>query len=218
MAEDFQQRKILQSNEKVLLPKVLHQQVDISQNANFCGQQFPSHGEGEVLAARPENDTVCRGCRVASDLNHKVANHHIDNKMKKFTSGLLLAASCLTAPAYAIDFWHSNTVWAGQGQCSAVFTFDSGLGNIEKLQVSVSAVNKSGKKVASGALQVPQFGQSSETRYAEAFLEGEDLCEEGLVILVNKATAIVDGKRMDLLKSKILVARNFNPYKIKTDK
>lgn len=135
--------------------------------------------------------------------------------MKKFTSGLLLAASCLTAPAYAIDFWHSNTVWAGQGQCSAIFTFDSGMEDVTKLQVLVSAVNKSGKKVASGSLQIAQFGQSSAARYADAFLEGEEFCDDDLVIVVNKATAIVDGNRVDLLKSKILATRDFKPYQIK---
>lgn len=138
--------------------------------------------------------------------------------MKKITSGLLLVTSCLAAPAHAVDLWHSNTAWAGQGQCSAVFTFDSGLEDIKKLQVSVSATNRSGKRVASGVLEVPQFGQSSATRYAEAYLEGEDLCEDDLTITVTKASAMIDGKRTDLVKSRILVARDFNPYKIKIPK
>ena len=87
--------------------------------------------------------------------------------------------------------------------------------DVTKLQVLVSAVNKSGKKVASGALQVPQLGQSAATRYAEAFLEGEEFCDDDLVIVVNKAAAIVDGKRIDLLKSKNIAIRDFKPYQIK---
>lgn len=122
--------------------------------------------------------------------------------------------SSLAAPVHAVDLWHSNTVWAGQGQCSAVFTFDSGLEDIKKLQVSVSATNRSGKRVASGVLEVPQFGQSSATRYAEAYLEGEDLCEDDLTITVTKASAIIDGKRTDLVKSRILSDRKFRPYQI----
>ena len=98
--------------------------------------------------------------------------------MKRFTSGLLVVTSCLAAPAYAVDFWHSSTVWAGQGQCSATFSFDSGMEEIKNLQVTVSAVNKAGKKVASGVLEIPQFGQSSADRYADAFLEGEEICAE----------------------------------------
>ena len=138
--------------------------------------------------------------------------------MKRFTSGLLVVTSCLAAPAYAVDFWHSSTVWAGQGQCSAVFSFDSGMEEIKNLQVTVAAINKAGKKVASGVLEIPQFGQSSADRYADAFLEGEEICADDLTIVVNKAIATVDGKRTDLLKSKILSARDFKPFKIRVGK
>lgn len=138
--------------------------------------------------------------------------------MKLFAFVLLVATSCLTAPAYAVDFWHSSTVWAGQGQCSAVFSFDSVMDEIANLQVSVTAVNKTGKKVASGVLEIPQFGQSSSDRYADAFLEGEEICADDLTIVVNKATAIVGGKRTDLLKSKTISARNFKPFKIRVGK
>lgn len=138
--------------------------------------------------------------------------------MKRFSSGLLIGMTCLTAPAYAVDFWHSSTVWAGQGQCSAVFSFDSGMEEIKNLQVSLAAVNKAGKKVASGVLEIPQFGQSSADRYADAFLEGEEICADDLTIVVSKATAIVDGKRTDLLKSKALSARDFKPFKIRVGK
>ena len=138
--------------------------------------------------------------------------------MKRFTSGLLIVTSCFAAPAYAVDFWHSSTVWAGQGQCSAVFSFDSGMEEIKNLQVTVAAVNKAGKKVASGVLEIQQFGQSSADRYADAFLEGEEICADDLTIVVNKATAIVDGKRTDLLKSKALSARDFKPFRIRVGK
>ena len=138
--------------------------------------------------------------------------------MKRYTFAALIITSCLTVPAHAVEFWHSSTVWAGQGQCSAAFSFDSGMEEIRNLQVSVSAVNKAGKKVASGVLEIPQFGQSSANRYADAFLEGEEICADDLTILVNKATAIVDGKRTDLIKSKALTARDFKPFKIRVGK
>ena len=138
--------------------------------------------------------------------------------MKRFTSSVLVITSCLTTPAYAVDFWHSSTVWAGQGQCSAVFSFDNGMEEIKNLQVSVTATNKAGKKVSSGVLEIRQFGQSNADRYADAFLEGEEICADDLTIVVNKATAIVNGKRTDLLKSKALTARNFKPFKIRVEK
>lgn len=138
--------------------------------------------------------------------------------MKRFTSGLLMVASCLAAPAYAVDFWHSSTVWAGQGQCSAVFSFDSETEEITDLQVTVAVVNKAGEKVSSGVLEIQQFGQSSADRYADAFLEGEEICADDLTIVVNKATAIVDGKHIDLLKSEALSSRDFKPFKIRVGK
>ena len=138
--------------------------------------------------------------------------------MNRFSFGLLAGISCLAMKAQAVDFWHSSTVWAGRGQCSANFTFDSELQEIKNLQVTVSAVNKAGKKVASDVLEVQQFGQSSADRYADAFFEGEEICAEDLVIVVNKATAIVDGKRTDLLKSKAITVRDFKPFKIRIEK
>lgn len=138
--------------------------------------------------------------------------------MKRFAPGLLVILSGLAAQAHAVDFWHSNTVWAGQGQCSAVFSFDSGMEEIQNLQVSVTVLNKASKRVASGVLEIPRFGQSAADRYADAFLENEELCSDDLVIVVNKATAAVDGKRTDLLKSKALVIRDFKPFKIRLGK
>lgn len=118
-------------------------------------------------------------------------------------------------PAYAVDFWHSSTTWINHGQCSAEFTFDGGgWEEIQNLRVSVTAINQAGKKVASGVLEIEQFGNSSADRYAKAFIEGEELCEEKLAIVVNKATAIIDGKRIDLMKTKSLTSRDFKPFKI----
>lgn len=138
--------------------------------------------------------------------------------MKRRALALLAVAPFFAAPAYAVDFWHSNTVWAGHGQCAAVFTFDSGLEEIRNLQVSVSAVDKSGKKIASGVLEIKRFGQSTADRYSEAFLEGEEICADDLTIVVTKATATVAGKRTDLLKGKSLSPRDFKPFKLRIGK
>ena len=138
--------------------------------------------------------------------------------MKHSALALLFIASSLTIPAHAVEFWHSSTVWAGQGQCSAVFSFDSGMEEIKNLQVTVSAVNKSGKRVASSMLKVQDFGQSSADRYADAFFEGEEICADDLTIVVNKATAVVNGQRTDLLKTKAISARDFKPFKIRVVK
>ena len=138
--------------------------------------------------------------------------------MKQLLSSLLVISFCGTAPAYALEFWHSNTVWANQGQCSAVFSFDSGMEEITNLQVWVSALNKTGKKVASGVLEIPQLGQSEADRYANAFLEGEEVCGSDLTIVVNKATALIGGQPTDLLKSTALSVRDFKPFTIRLGK
>jgi len=126
--------------------------------------------------------------------------------------------ACLASPAYAIDFWHSSTVWAGQGQCSATFSFDSGLEPIEALEILVTVIDKSGKKVESGELAIQEFGQSSADRYADAHMESAAICADDLTIVVNKATALIDGKQTDLLKSKKLSTRDFKPFKIRIGK
>src|SRR5690606_41852964 len=70
----------------------------------------------------------------------------------------------------AVEFWHSSTIWAGQGQCTAVFSFDSGLHDITDLRVAVKALSPNGEIVLEGELAIDQFGQSSAERYADAFL------------------------------------------------
>src|SRR5690606_15654026 len=101
-----------------------------------------------------------------SRVGKKTSTKQRENQMKRIAPGLFIVLSGIALNAQAIDFWHSNTVWAGQGQCSAVFSFDSGMEEIKNLQVSVAAVNKAGKRVAAGDLQIARFGQSSADRYA----------------------------------------------------
>lgn len=138
--------------------------------------------------------------------------------MNRCQLALLAVTSSIAMKAQAVDFWHSSTVWAGRGQCSAMFSVDSEAQKIENLQITVSAINKAGEKVATGVLEVQQFGQSNADRYASAFLEGEEICAENLVIVVDKAVAFVDGRRTDLLKSKSISARDFKPFEIRIGK
>lgn len=117
-------------------------------------------------------------------------------------------------PARAIDFWHSNTTWAGQGMCAASFTFDSGLEHVQKLQIALTAVDRDGKSRASTVLEVAEFGLSNASRYGEAYWESEAACDEKLALVVTRATAILEGKPVDLLKSHDLQVRNFKPFGI----
>ena len=129
-------------------------------------------------------------------------------------TSLGLAAVLCGAPLHALEFWHSNTVWAGQGQCAAVFSFDSDLQDVSELHLDVTGFNTAGETILSGELQIDQFGQSSADRYAEAYLESEALCGEDLIIQVEQASARLNGKPTDLLSTRTLIVRDFKPLKI----
>lgn len=132
---------------------------------------------------------------------------------------LALAAlmfSTIAQEAHAgIDFWNSNLVFAGQGACSAEFTFDSGFEDISSLDLSFNLLNKAGKIVAKENIHLEAFGKSGATRYAQAFVESEQICDSSLKLVVTRATAVIEGKRVDLLKTKQLAARKFAPIVIK---
>lgn len=132
---------------------------------------------------------------------------------------LALAALTLvtvTQEAHAgIEFWHSNIIFAGQGMCSAEFTFDSGRENISRLDLAFNLQSKAGKTVAKDEIHLESFGQSSATRYAQAFVESEQICDSSIKLVVTQATAVIDGKRVDLLITKQLAAREFAPIVIK---
>jgi hypothetical protein len=134
--------------------------------------------------------------------------------MRIFRRFLLLVAATLAMPVHAVEFWHSSTAWAGQGQCVAKFSFDSAMESIDNLQVLVIAIDAAGKEVANGSLAIEQFGYSNADRYADAYLEGDGVCEEKITIVVKKAAADIEGKRTDLLKTGKLKAREFKPFKI----
>ncbi|WP_246296941.1 IrmA family protein [Allochromatium humboldtianum] len=127
-----------------------------------------------------------------------------------------MAAVSSATDVETIRFWNTNRVFANQGQCSAVFFFDSGMQSIENLQVSFSAQNTSGENVATGTLEVDSFGNGSADRYADAFAESEHFCDDDLTIVVDQATAIIEGRKVDLLAQKALVPEDFKPFKIHT--
>jgi hypothetical protein len=131
--------------------------------------------------------------------------------------GLLAMALAGTAAgtAHAIEFWHSNTVWGGQGMCSATFTFDSGLVEIASLNIEVALVDASGTEVLADTLTVAEFGGSGVDRYADAMIDGAEVCHDGLTLQVKSASAALDGKPTDLLAARSLTAREFKPFTIR---
>ena len=127
---------------------------------------------------------------------------------------LVLGLALASASASAIEVWHSSTVWANGGMCSAAFTFDAGDGPFKRLQVLMQAVDKRGKVRAQDTLAIAALGEDNASRYATVFFEGEALCDPDLSIRILKATAVVDGRTVDLIKTRGLTVRDFKPYAI----
>ena len=134
--------------------------------------------------------------------------------MKKSFLALLITASFSIHAHATIEFWHSNLETTDPDICSAHFTFDSGGEQIDDLKVSVSAVDRAGKIVIDDSLDIESFGENDINRYADTELESGDMCQEGLAIVVNSATATINGKTVDLVATKKIVARDFKPFKI----
>lgn len=121
----------------------------------------------------------------------------------------------LSLPAHALEVWHSNTVFAGQGQCAATLTLDSGGEEFRQVRLQAAVLDKAGRRLMAKTLDVPSIGASLAERFAEALLEGEALCEESLQLQITSATAVVNGKRIDLLRTGQLTPRTFRPMPIR---
>ena len=130
-------------------------------------------------------------------------------------AALLLSTSSASA---GIDFWNSNLTWAGQGQCSAEFTFDSGFEDIQSLEIHFNLVDKTGKVIATDSMALDAFGQSSADRYQQTFVESEEICDDTLRLVVTRAIAKIDGKLVDLVKTRGISARDFKPITIRVPK
>lgn len=141
--------------------------------------------------------------------------HHRPTLQHLLPALALSLGGLLTLPAHAIDIWNSNTVFANQGQCTATLTLDSGLDEYRQLRMQVAVLDKAGRRVAVQTLDIPTIGQSMAERYAEGYISGEELCGEALQLQITSATAVVNGKRIDLLRTGQLTPRAFRPMLIR---
>ncbi|SIR61278.1 hypothetical protein SAMN05421778_11336 [Sphaerotilus natans] len=128
---------------------------------------------------------------------------------------LLALGSLLNLPAQAIEVWHSNTVFGGQGQCVATLTLDSGLDEFRQVRLQATVLDKAGRRLMAQTLDLPSIGSSSAERFAEVMIDGEALCDEQLQLQITSATAVANGKRIDLLRTGQLTPRVFKPMPIR---
>lgn len=128
---------------------------------------------------------------------------------------LLALGGLLNLPAQAIEVWHSNTVFGGQGQCTATLTLDSGLDEFRQVRLQATVLDKAGRRLMAQTLDLPSIGASSAERFAEVTIDGEALCDEQLQLQITSATAVANGKRIDLLRTGQLTPRVFKPMPIR---
>lgn len=128
-------------------------------------------------------------------------------------AGAMLACLLFMTPASALEIWHSNTVWANQGMCSATFTLDSGMDVIGPLEIGVELVNAQGMVIATDTLNVVRFGESEATHYQQALLEGEAECDDELTVRFTSLTLVSDQQKKTLPLSELKI-RDFKPFKM----
>lgn len=118
-------------------------------------------------------------------------------------------------PALAIEIWHSDTVWANQGMCSATFTLDSGTEPVGELDIGIELVNARQEVVSVDHLTVAPFGTSEATRYQTTYAEGEHYCDDTLSIRITSLAEVDSGvhKRLPL---SLITPRHFRPFTIVT--
>lgn len=138
--------------------------------------------------------------------------------MKKIFSLFALTLCFFTLPSQALMIRHSSTVYVNMGICSAAFLFNGQGYEYEDVQIEVTVQDSSGKKIATDTLIVKELGPGTAFRHAVAFIENEKMCDDGLKIVIEKASAKVEGKTMDLIKSKRLTIDEFKPFKIEIKK
>lgn len=135
--------------------------------------------------------------------------------MKKIISiALLTLGFTASIPAHAVEFWHSNTVWANQGMCSANITFDAGEEPVRNVVVDVKVYDSKGVFLQDDQITLDEAGDSDATRYGIGYLVSDVYCDDGLKIVVTKASAVINGKKTDLVKTKKLTVRDFKPFTI----
>jgi hypothetical protein len=131
---------------------------------------------------------------------------------------LLGTLLCGNSQAAGIEIRHVNTVFANMGQCAAEFFLDGGPPGDELTDVQITLdLRIRGEKAARLSLSVPIVGGAEANRYQSAIDTGEGLCNDDptAVFILRSATAVADGKRIDLLKTKSVFIGHFKPTPIK---
>lgn len=130
---------------------------------------------------------------------------------------LMMALCCLVTwsqTASAMSIRNTSLVFANHGMCSAAFDIDSGLEEMSDVKIYYQVLNEVADTIDNGMFLIDHFGYSTASRFERVYLEKEALCEEALTLKITKATAVINGKKVDLIKFADLREEKFKPMKI----
>lgn len=131
---------------------------------------------------------------------------------------LSLLLALIPSYAFCIEIWHSDNIWIGQGYSSYSFTLDGQdlytSGGATDLKITIDMYEK-GEKTGSETIVIEKIGSCNAERYDGAAIETQANPDK---FVISKASAIIDGERVDLLKSGMLTWREFSPVPIEIQK
>lgn len=141
---------------------------------------------------------------------------HQDRKKLALAAGLFLSYAQIVQAdnIYPITLQHTQTVYVNMGICSANLSVDGGFNDVRNLVMQVALLNPAGKVIERHTLRLEEIPPSNADRHQTVFLESEAVCKDGLSLRIDKATAQIGGKPMDLLKSGVLQVSDFRPMPI----
>ena len=145
--------------------------------------------------------------------------------MSRFAA-ILLSLSFLAVPAslatlvacpvaaHAIEIWHTDSFFGGQGMCVHTFRLDAqdimmqSNSGVEGLSLEIAFLDAAGNTISRDQAEIQDvFGTSPPTRYREVPLY--DTCEDVAAFALEKATGIIGGKRVNLLHTGQITMREF---------
>lgn len=116
--------------------------------------------------------------------------------------------------ALAMSIRNTSLEFANQGMCSAAFIIDSEQQEMTDVEIYYEALNEKFDLVEDGVFKIEHLGYSSSSRFENIYLENEELCDESLALKITRASATIEGKKIDLINNDDFYEKKFEPMKI----
>ena len=118
------------------------------------------------------------------------------------------------ASGQAVEIWHSDSFFGGQGTCVHTFNLDAldsvmaEDGGVADLQLTIALLDKAGNDIDVVEARVEGvIGDSPSNRYGGIAIY--DQCEDNAAFAIKKATGIIGGNVVDLIQSEKISMRHF---------